>query len=109
MINHELVATMAASTGMTREAVLEAFRDSLRTDMAQLRTLAAADAHGAVAAQAHRISGACEMLGATAATQACRELEAAVRAGPAGTAPALARLEQEVQRLDAYLGALDGR
>lgn len=109
MINHDLVATMAASTGMTREAVLEAFRDSLRADMAQLRTLAAANAHGAAAAQAHRISGACEMLGAAAAAQACRTLEAATRGGPNGTAPALARLEEEVQRLDAYLGALDGR
>ena len=108
MINHDLVATMAASTGMTREAVLEAFRDSLRTDMAQLRTLLAANAHDAAAAQVHRISGACEMLGAAAATQACRALEAAARDAPEGMAPALARLEQEVQRLDAYLGALDG-
>lgn len=109
MINHDLVATMAASTGMPRETVLEAFRDSLRTDMAQLRALAAANAHGAAAAQAHRISGACEMLGATAAAQACRALEAAAGGAPDGLVPALDRLEEEVRHLDAYLGALDGR
>lgn len=109
MINHALVARMAASTGMTRDAVLEAFRDSMRADLAQLRALVAAGAHAAAAAQAHRITGACEMLGAAAASQACRALEAAAREAPQDAAPALQRLEHEVERLDACLGAPGAR
>lgn len=109
MINQDLVATMAASTGMTREAVLAAFRDSMRADLAQLRALVAAQAHAAAAVQAHRITGACEMLGAAAAAQACRALQAAARDTPGDLAPAFARLEREVQLLDEFLGASDGR
>ncbi|HEX7888409.1 MAG TPA: Hpt domain-containing protein [Ramlibacter sp.] len=107
MINHDLVATMASSTGMTRHAVLEAFRASTRNDMAQLRALVAAGAHGPASVQAHRITGACEMLGAAAAARASRALEAAANDAPESIASALALLEHEVQLLDACLGAPD--
>jgi HPt (histidine-containing phosphotransfer) domain-containing protein len=109
MINHDLVATMATSTGLTREAVLDAFRSSTRSDMAQLRALVAAGAHAQAAAQAHRLTGACEMLGAAAAAQASRALEAAARDAPESIASQLARLEREMQQLDAVLGAPHGR
>ena len=109
MINHDLVATMAARTGMTPEAVLDAFRSSTRADLAQLRARVAAGAHAQAAAQAHRLTGACDMLGAAAAAQASRALEAAARDAPESIAARLARLEKEMQQLDAALGAPRGR
>lgn len=104
MINQQLVIAIARRSGASQDEVMAAFRESVAQDMEQLR-MAAAD-RSQLALHAHRLRGACEMLGANAVADAARLLEES-----AGSAhgdrmhDALAALECEVQALDDLLRA----
>ena len=108
MINHELVDAMVAGTRSSRPAIIAAFRDSTATDMQRLRAAVAAQAGADIALNAHRLRGACEMLGAAAVAQASLALERAARTDPTGLHAAMRALEEQVRALDDYLGTLDG-
>ena len=104
MINQQLVIAIARRSGASQAEVVAAFRESVAQDMEHLR-IAAAD-RAQVALHAHRLRGACEMLGASAVADAARLLEES-----AGSAhgdrmhDALVALKREVQALDASLRA----
>jgi HPt (histidine-containing phosphotransfer) domain-containing protein len=107
MINQELVAAIAARSGVTPSEVLAAFRESTAQDMIELRGAASVPDAALVALHAHRLRGASEMLGAGKVGQAARLLEeCAARGREDSLRDALAALESEVHALEARLRAL---
>ena len=104
MINQQLVIAIAGRSGASQAEVMAAFRESVAQDMEHLRTAAAAADCAQVALHAHRLRGACEMLGASAVAQAARLLEEGANSRDGDRMhDALAALEREVQALDLFL------
>lgn len=102
MINQQLVTAIAGRSGASEAEVMAAFRESVAQDMEHLRMTAADRAQ--IALHAHRLRGACEMLGASAVADAARLLEEAASSAHGDRMhDALAALECEVQALDDVL------
>lgn len=109
MIDHELLATLAASMRCPPGSVVRSFRSSTREDLARLRTFVAAAERKQIVLYAHRLKGASQMIGAASVAHASSALEATAGGGAPQDriAGALAELERALSALDAYLETLD--
>lgn len=95
------LACMARGSGMTQAALLATFRRSMADDLSQVRHAAQCGDFALVATLAHRVTGACQMLGAADFTRACAGLACAAEAA-SGTrvAAALDLFERRLAALD---------
>jgi HPt (histidine-containing phosphotransfer) domain-containing protein len=89
------------------ETLIETFLDDCTTYMDEIRTAVEEDDAVALMREAHGLKGAVANLHAEPAWEAARRLEEIGRSGELeGAAPALATLEEEIDRLRSALGEM---
>jgi two-component system sensor histidine kinase EvgS len=87
---------MARGSGITQAELLDRFRRSMAQDASQARVAARNGDFAAVASLAHRMKGACLLVGATGFARACTSLaRGADAASEVRVAAALALFERE--------------
>jgi HPt (histidine-containing phosphotransfer) domain-containing protein len=95
------LTAIASGSGCTHAELLDTFRRTMAEDLLLVREAVGREDFHRVGALAHRISGACLMLGAGKFTLACASLSFAAEAASAVRAEsALARFERELAALD---------
>jgi len=95
----KFVASRAAQIEMLQE-----FNAHNRSDIASLQTTLQGGDPAAVAQAAHRIKGACRMMGALELASLCADIEAAGRRGEMQEAGIAGRLDEAVARVEAEIG-----
>lgn len=107
MIDHNRLAAIAQGSQRGRDQVLTDFRQANTADASCLHLACAASDFAQLTLLAHRMKGACLMIGATSLAEACSLLALAGRARSTTNArEALAFYDRQSAALDAYLGAL---
>ena len=105
-IDHKVLDTLLCEDQEAVGVVLRQFRASCPGDASALGVaLSRNDSKGALR-WAHRLKGACQMVGASSLADVCERIEEAVRAGDSGPiAVAVSDIDREVQRITGYLDA----
>ena len=105
-IDHTVLDKLLCEDREAVGVVLRQFRSSCPGDASALGVaLSGNDSKGAQR-WAHRLKGACQMVGANRLAEICERVEAAIRAGDAGTiAQAVSDIEREAERITGYLDA----
>jgi HPt (histidine-containing phosphotransfer) domain-containing protein len=105
-IDHMVLDTLLCEDQEAVGVVLRQFRASCPGDASALGVaLSRNDSKGALR-WAHRLKGACQMVGASSLADVCERIEVAVRAGDSGPiAVAASDIDREVQRITGYLDA----
>jgi HPt (histidine-containing phosphotransfer) domain-containing protein len=105
-IDHTVLDRLLCDDQEAVGVVLRQFRASCPGDASALAVaLSKNDSKGALR-WAHRLKGACQMVGAMSLADVCERIEGAVRAGDAGLiAVAVSDIDREVQRITGYLDA----
>jgi HPt (histidine-containing phosphotransfer) domain-containing protein len=105
-IDHTVLDRLLCDDQEAVGVVLRQFRASCPGDASALGVaLSRNDSKGALR-WAHRLKGACQMVGALSLADVCERIEAAVRAGDSRqVAGAVADIDREVQRITGYLDA----
>ena len=86
--------------------VLRQFRSSCPGDASALGVALSRNDNKGALRWAHRLKGACQMVGANRLAEVCERVEAAVRAGDSGLiAHAVSDIECEAERITGYLDA----
>jgi CheY-like chemotaxis protein/HPt (histidine-containing phosphotransfer) domain-containing protein len=107
MIDHNRLAAIAQGSQRGRDQVLADFRRANASDASCLHLACAAHDFAQLTLLAHRMKGACLMIGAISLAEACSLLALAGRARSTTNAQeALAFYDRQSAELDAYLGAL---
>lgn len=107
MIDHDRLAAIVQSSQRGRAQVITDFRQANALDARYLHVACASSDFAQIALLAHRIKGACLMLGATGLAEACSLLALAGRAHSSANArEAMAFYDRQAATLDAYLEAL---
>lgn len=107
LVDLALLDAIRGGDAGSRQQVIEAFRRTNAADMAKLRLLLSRRSFEEVADTAHRLRGACAMMGATCLADACASVQAAAeRHEPGKVHAAMALVEAELHRLDEYLVSL---
>jgi HPt (histidine-containing phosphotransfer) domain-containing protein len=103
-IDHMVLDRLLCEDQEAVGVVLRQFRASCPGDASALGVaLSRNDSKGALR-WAHRLKGACQMVGATSLADVCERIEVAVREGDSGLiAVAVADIDREVQRITGYL------
>jgi HPt (histidine-containing phosphotransfer) domain-containing protein len=105
-IDHTVLDRLLCDDQEAVGVVLRQFRASCPGDASALGVaLSRNDSKGALR-WAHRLKGACQMVGALSLADVCERIEAAVRMGDSRqVAGAVADIDREVQRITGYLDA----
>ena len=105
-IDHTVLDRLLCEDREAVGVVLRQFRASCPGDASALGVaLSRKDSKGALR-WAHRLKGACQMVGAVSLADVCERVESAVRAGDSGLiAGAVSDIDREVQRITGYLDA----
>ena len=104
MLDLALLGQIAGGAGEALTEVIADFRDCNDADAAQLRAACARSDLPAAEHFAHRLAGACAMLGAVDLCAASSTVQAAAKAGHrAGLVSAMALFESELQELSGYI------
>ena len=105
-IDHTVLDKLLCEDQEAVGVVLRQFRASCPGDASALGVaLSRNDSKGALR-WAHRLKGACQMVGATRLADVCERVEAAVRGGDAGLiAAAVSDVDGESERITGYLDA----
>lgn len=107
LIDHGRLAAIAQGSATSQGDVLAAFRRANSDDTALLHKAADAGDFAQMNALAHRIKGACMMLGATRSAESCSLTALAARAcDPVAAREALVFLDRHMADLEAHLDAL---
>jgi HPt (histidine-containing phosphotransfer) domain-containing protein len=105
------LAVLAAISGGHQDAqrqVLAEFRRSNEADIAAMRSSARDGAFDALAHHAHRLRGACGVLGAARLAEAAVDVhDGATHGDSEHVDVAMEEVERELQRLDAYLDGIE--
>jgi len=105
-IDHAILGNLLGGDQEAVSVVLRQFRSSCPGDASALgAALSRNDRHEA-SRWAHRLKGACQLVGAPLLTRACERAEAAIRTADASlAATAVAEIDCEAQRITGYLDA----
>jgi HPt (histidine-containing phosphotransfer) domain-containing protein len=105
-IDHTVLDKLLCEDREAVGVVLRQFRSSCPGDASALGVaLSRNDKKGALR-WAHRLKGACQMVGANRLAEVCERVEIAVRAGDSGLiAQAVSDIECEAERITGYLDA----
>ena len=105
-IDHEVLAKLLCDDQDAVGVVLRQFHASCTGDVSALGVALSMNDNKEALRCAHRLKGACRMVGATPLAEACERAERAVRTGDARLAAAtIPDIEREAQRITRYLGA----
>jgi HPt (histidine-containing phosphotransfer) domain-containing protein len=103
-IDHAVLDTLLSDDREAVGVVLRQFRSSCPGDASALGAALSRNESKAALRWAHRLKGACQMIGATRLAAACARAEAAVRAGDAKLiAVAVSDIDREAERITGYL------
>jgi PAS domain S-box-containing protein len=107
LVDLALVNTIASGHARARERVISDFQQSNAADAAQMRGDVARGDLRQVTQSAHRLRGACAMMGATRLADACGRVQEAAASGRHGAVDkAMEGVEVELLRLNRYLASL---
>lgn len=105
-IDHDVLGRLLCDDREAVAVVLRQFHSSCSEDASALGAALARNENKDVLRWAHRLEGACRMVGATLLADACERAASAVRAGDAQRAAvAVADIGRETARITEYLGA----
>ena len=105
-IDHAVLDTLLSDDREAVGVVLRQFRSSCAGDASALRAALSRNESKAALRWAHRLKGACQMVGATRLEAVCARAEAAVRAGDAKLiTDAVSDIDREAERITGYLDA----
>ena len=105
-IDHDVLAKLLCDDQEAVGVVLRQFHASCSGDVSALGAALSMNDNKEALRCAHRLKGACRMVGATPLADACERAERAVRIGDARlVAAAIPDIEREAQRITGYLGA----
>ena len=105
-IDHAVLDGLLCEDQEAVGVVLRQFRSSCPGDASALRGALSRNESKDALRWAHRLKGACQMVGATVLAEVCESAEAAVRAGDARLiAAAVSEIERETGRITGYLDA----
>jgi HPt (histidine-containing phosphotransfer) domain-containing protein len=105
-IDHAVLDKLLCEDRDAVGVVLRQFRSSCPGDASALGVALSRNDNKDALRWAHRLKGACQMVGATRLAEICERAEVAVRAGDAGTAAqAVSDIEREAERITGYLDA----
>lgn len=105
-IDHTVLDKLLCEDREAVGVVLRQFRSSCPGDASALGVALTRNDNKGALRWAHRLKGACQMVGATRLAEVCERVETAVRAGAPGlVAQAVADIEHEVERITGYLDA----
>lgn len=105
-IDHTVLDKLLCEDREAVGVVLRQFRSSCPGDAGALGVALSRNDNKGALRWAHRLKGACQMVGATRLAEICERVEVAVRAGNSGlTAQALSDIECEAERITGYLDA----
>jgi HPt (histidine-containing phosphotransfer) domain-containing protein len=105
-IDHTVLDKLLCEDRDAVGVVLRQFRSSCPGDASALGVALSRNDNKGALRWAHRLKGACQMVGATRLAEVCERVEVAVRAGDSGlTAQAVSEVECEAERITGYLDA----
>jgi HPt (histidine-containing phosphotransfer) domain-containing protein len=105
-IDHSVLDKLLCEDREAVGVVLRQFRSSCPGDASALGVALSRNDNKGALRWAHRLKGACQMVGAARLAEVCERVEGAVRAGDSGlTAQAVADIEFEAGRITGYLDA----
>ena len=105
-IDHSVLDKLLCEDREAVGVVLRQFRSSCPGDVGALGVALSRNDNKDALRWAHRLKGACQMVGAARLAEVCERVEGAVRAGDPGlTAQAVADIEFEAGRITGYLDA----
>lgn len=103
-IDHTVLGTLLSDDREAVGVVLRQFRSSCPGDASALGAALSRNESKAALRWAHRLKGACQMVGAMRLAAVCARAEAAVRAGDAKLiAVAVSDIDREAERITGYL------
>ena len=107
MIDHKRFGAIVQGSALTQNEVVAGFRTSISADAKDLRAACAEVDYARMEMLAHRIKGACMMVGAARLAEGCSLLAMAGRArDPVQASGAIEFFNREFVALDAYMRAL---
>lgn len=105
-IDHDVLAKLLCDDQEAVGVVLRQFHASCPGDVSALGVALSMNDNKEALRCAHRLKGACRMVGATLLADVCERAERAVRAGDARlVAATIPDIEREARRITGYLGA----
>ena len=105
-IDHDVLSTLLCDDQEAVGVVLRQFHASCPGDVSALGVALSMNDSKEALRCAHRLKGACRMIGATPLADICERIEIAVRAGDARLLAAIVPdIEREAQRITGYLAA----
>jgi HPt (histidine-containing phosphotransfer) domain-containing protein len=105
-IDHTVLDKLLCEDREAVGVVLRQFRTSCPGDASALGVALSRNDNKGAQRWAHRLKGACQMVGAIRLAEICERVEAAVRAGDAAlAAQAVSDIECEAERITGYLDA----
>jgi len=105
-MDHSVLEKLLCEDREAVGVVLRQFRSSCPGDASALGVALSRNDNKGALRWAHRLKGACQMVGAARLAEVCERVEGAVRAGDPGlTAQAVADIEFEAGRITGYLDA----
>ena len=103
-INHTVLDKLLCEDREAVGVVLRQFRSSCPGDVSALGVALSRNDIKDALRWAHRLKGACQMVGATRLAEICERAEVAVRAGDSGQiAQAVTGIDREAERITGYL------
>jgi HPt (histidine-containing phosphotransfer) domain-containing protein len=105
-IDHTVLDKLLCEDREAVGVVLRQFRSSCPGDASALGVALSRNDNKGALRWAHRLKGACQMVGAARLAEVCERVEVAVRAGDSGlTVQAVSDIEFEAERITGYLDA----
>lgn len=105
-IDHAVLDRLLCDDREAVGVVLRQFRSSCPGDASALGVALSRNDNKGALRWAHRLKGACQMVGAAGLAEVCERIETAVRAGDARlVAQAVSDIEGETERITGYLDA----
>ena len=105
-IDHSVLDKLLCEDREAVGVVLRQFRSSCPGDASALGDALSRNDNKGAQRWAHRLKGACQMVGAIRLAEVCERVEAAVRSGDARTiAQAVSDVDSEAERITGYLDA----
>jgi len=105
-IDHTVLERLLCDDREAVGVVLRQFRSSCPGDASALGDALSRNDNKGALRWAHRLKGACQMVGANQLAETCERAEVAVRAGDSGAiAQAVAEVSREAERIAGYLDA----
>jgi two-component system sensor histidine kinase EvgS len=105
-IDHAVLDRLLCDDREAVGVVLRQFRSSCPGDASALGAALSGNDNKGALRWAHRLKGACQMVGALQLADVCERAEAAVRAGDSRLiAEAVSEIDREAQRITGYLDA----